>query len=434
MKNLQKHIQILIAIVLIFSFLAPGAVAADFTQPRMSASLAEAIAANANGMLRVIVHKAYDSDLAERYVEARGGKVLKELDLIQAFAAQLPASAIPKLSRLASVSLVSMDAPVKTTSIITQTDTLLDRFDLRLYNNNDGTQPWAGDWFEINDDNQPDGGKVKIDKDQLKLEDKNRGIQRSADLSLAETASLSFYYRRDKLDKPSKYVNLDISTDGGVTWTELYRFGDGKDSDLRSISFDITPYLSANTTLRFFTSPDDAGKLYVDNIEISYSYEYDDGQVPIPDPEPVPDNGRDCGVDAYSVRDEFSTGGYSGNDGSIAWTSDWTEIDDRTDPYQDPAAGLVQIVNGELRLNNLNYDDPNPGIQRRVDLTGGISCARLSFDFRTSYRVSIADTIAIEISPDGGENFIILDTVDYITGAYPIPGCMTSLLLPAPQP
>ena len=417
MNKLHKPIQILIAIILIFSLLAPAALAADLTQPRMSEVLAEMVTEDPGRIIRVIVHKADDTDLAERYVEARGGKVLKELDLIQAFAAQLPASAVPKLSKLASVSLISLDAPVKTTSIITQTDTLLDRFDIRFYNNQDGTQPWAGDWFEINDDNQPDGGKIKIDKDQLKLEDKNRGIQRSADLSLAETALLSFDYRRDKLDKPSKYVKLEISTDGGVTWTELYRFGDGKDSDLRPISFDITPYLSANTTLRFFTSPDDAGKLYVDNLEISYSYEYDDGQVPDPDPEPVPENGRDCGVDAYSVRDEFSTGGYSGNDGSIAWASGWTEIDDRTDPNQDPTAGLVQIVNGELRLNNLNYDDPNPGVQRTVDLTGGISCARLSFEFHTSYRVSVADTISIEISPDGGANFIILDSLNYIDGA-----------------
>jgi serine protease AprX len=41
----------------------------------------------------------------------------------------------------------------------------------------------------------------------------------------------------------------------------------------------------------------------------------------------------------------------------------------------------------------------------------------LSFDFRTSSRVSVADTIAIEISDDGGASFVILDTIDYISGA-----------------
>ena len=403
MKKLQKPIQILIALVLMLSLLTPAVMTSSQTPPRMSAKLAEMVAEDPEQTMRVIVQKADDTGLAERFVEAHGGKVIKELDLIHAFAAQLPARAVPKLSKLEAVSLVSLDAPVITTGILTQTEFLLDRFDIRLYSNNNGTQSWTSDWVEINDDGQPDGGKIKIDKYKLKLEDKNRGIQRSADLSMANTAQLSFDYRRDKLDKPSKYVRLDISADGGTSWVELYRFADGKDRDLVPISFDITPYLSPNTVLRFFTSPDDAGKLYVDNFKIEYSYEYDDG--------------RDCDGDAYTVRDEFTTGGYTGNDGSIAWASDWTEIDDRTDPNQDPTAGLVQIVNGELRLNNLNYDDPNPGVQRAVDLTGGISCARLSFDFRTSYRVSIADTISIEISPDGGANFIILDTLDYIDGA-----------------
>ncbi|MGD9092974.1 MAG: hypothetical protein PVF74_08995, partial [Anaerolineales bacterium] len=286
MKKLQKPIQILIALVLMVSLLTPVAMTSSQTPPRMSEKLAEMVAEDPTGMVRVIVQKADDTDRAERYVEARGGKVVKELGLIHAFAAQLPARVVPKLSKLEAVSLVSLDAPVTTTGILTQTESLLDHFNIRLYSNNNGTQPWVSDWVEFNDDGQPDGGKIKIDKNQLKLEDKNRGIQRSANLSMANTALLSFDYRRDKLDKPSKYITLEISTDGGATWVELHRFADGKDKDLTPISFDITPYLSAHTTLRFFTSPDDAGKLYVDNFKIEYSYEYDDG--------------RDCDGDAYT--------------------------------------------------------------------------------------------------------------------------------------
>jgi serine protease AprX len=388
------------ALMMMIGLLGPASIPMQASAAGLPPALAQIVSESPEEMVRVIVQKADDRGRTETLVSQLGGMVIKDLGLIHAFAAQLPAKALP---RLAAVTRVSLDAPVKTTGMLTQTETLFDSFNVKLYSNNNGTQPWSSDWIEINDDSRPDGGKIKIDKDQLKLEDKNRGIQRSADLSMAENATLSFYYRRDKLDKPSKYVNLEISTDGGATWTELYRFGDGKDGNLMPISFDLSPYLSANTTLRFFTSPDDAGKLYVDNFKIEYSYSYDDG--------------RDCGSEAYTVRDEFSSGGYTGNDGSIAWASNWMEVDDRTDSNQDPAAGLVQIDNGELRLNNLNYGDPNPGIQRAVDLTGGISCARLSFDFRTSYRVSVADTIAIEISSDGGDNFIILDTIDYISGA-----------------
>ena len=60
---------------------------------------------------------------------------------------------------------------------------------------------------------------------------------------------------------------------------------------------------------------------------------------------------------------------------------------------------------------------PTQASNAPLDLTGGIACARLSFDFRTSYPVSVADSIAVEISTDGGENFIILDSIDYISGA-----------------
>ena len=271
MKKLHTPTQVFLVLALTFSLLTPAAMTANPTSPRMSASLTEMVSADPGGMLRVIVQKADDSHRAERYVEALGGVVLKKLDLIQAFAAQLPAEAIYKLSELAAVNWVSLDAPVKSAAILTQTESLLDLFNVQSYSNNNGSQPWLGSWVEINDDGQADGGKVKIDKGQLKLEDKNRGIQRSADLSLADTAVLSFDYRRDKLDKPAKYIDWSISTDGGATWTELYRFADGKDSGLVPISFDITPYLSANTTLRFLSSPDDAGKLYVDNFKIDYS-------------------------------------------------------------------------------------------------------------------------------------------------------------------
>lgn len=92
--------------------------------------------------------------------------------------------------------LASQDAPAGSVSIIIET--VRDNFDVRSYTNNDGTQPWAGPWIEINDDNEADSGKVKIDDDQLKLEDKNKGIHRSVDLSLAQTALLTFDYRREQ--------------------------------------------------------------------------------------------------------------------------------------------------------------------------------------------------------------------------------------------
>jgi serine protease AprX len=409
--------------ILIASLFAPLVLADGPKLPKMSSSLAALVAEDPTGMLRVIVRKADDTQRAERFVEQVGGRVLTELNMINAFAAQLPANSVPELASIAAVNWVYLDAPVKPVALVTHTETLLDLFDSRTYTNNDGTQTWLGAWLEINDDGKADGGKVKIDKDRLKLEEKSRGIQRSADLSMAESATLSFDYRRDKLDKPSKYVTLEVSADDGATWIELYRFGDGKDDDFKPISFDLTPYLSANTTLRFFTSPDDAGKLYVDNFKIEYSYTYDDGEAPPPDPDPQPDpdpepapivdTGGIYGV-VYTVRDEFSTGDFSGQDGLDHWVGDWVE-DDPADADQNPAGGYIQMLDGELRISNQNYDNTQPRASRAVALSW-VTSANLSFDYRTASGVDISDGIAVEVSPDGGASWVLLDTIENLSG------------------
>ena len=281
----SRIFQVLLISVLVFSafgFAGPQQAAVVRAQPQ----LLQLAAQNPDQMVRVIAQKVAGVQGVEGQVAKLGGQVVSDLSIINAFAAEMTAESALKLAQSDGVRWVSLDAPVRSASMQIQSETLLDRFDVQQYSNNDGSQTWLGNWIEINDDNQANGGKVKVDKGQLKLEDKNRGIQRSADLSMADTATLSFDYRRDKLDKPAKYIKLEISTDGGANWIELYRFQNGKDSILLPFSVDITPYRTENTTIRFLTSPDDAGKLYVDNFKILYSYQYDDG--------------TDCYGDAYT--------------------------------------------------------------------------------------------------------------------------------------
>ena len=158
---------------------------------------------------------------------------------------------------------------------VSGTETVRDEFNVVSYGNNDGTQFWTGDWRETGDDGSASGGKIKIENDQLTISDKDRGIQRGADLSSATSAVLSFdYQRKDELG--ARYVTLEISADGGETWTELDRFtGPGTDETMLPASYDLSDYLAASTRVGFFTSPD-LGKreLYVDNVQI----EYDEGK------------------------------------------------------------------------------------------------------------------------------------------------------------
>ena len=85
------------------------------------------------------------------------------------------------------------------------------------------------------------------------------------------TATWSFAYRRDRLDGSSDYVTIDVSDNGGGSWTELDRFqGPADDTAYLIAGYDISAYMAVDTRIRFLSSPtlgnNDA--LNVDNVQI----------------------------------------------------------------------------------------------------------------------------------------------------------------------
>ena len=345
--------------------------------------------------VRVIVYKANADSTLEGLVTKLDGTVVSDLHLINALAVELPAKAIPALARSSSVAQITLDGEMMSAQIITET--IADNFDNKAYNNNNGTQPWSSNWTEINDDNEVDGGKVKIDKELLKLEETERGIQRTADLSDADTAVLTFQYRREKFKK-DKTINLEISADGGATWNQIAQInGDVNESTFQTASHDISAYAGSSVILRFFSGPTGDGKLWVDNLQIEYTV----GNISPPPP--------DDSTTAI-LRDEFTAVAFDGNNGDTPWVGSWIE-DDPNSPAQDPASGFVQILNGELRINNQNFDDTHAGVVRAANLSGYVTEATLNFDFRTSWGVDGADGISVEVSPDGGASYITTSLV-----------------------
>ncbi len=90
-----------------------------------------------------------------------------------------------------------------------------------------------------------------------------------------------------------------------------------------------------------------------------------------------------------SVADSFGTAAYTNSDGTRAWATNWTETNDGTNTA---TTGDVQVVAGELRLNNATSNEPV--VQRRVNLAGATS-AILTFGYRTTAGVDAADGIRI---------------------------------------
>ncbi len=156
-------------------------------------------------------------------------------------------------------------------------ETFGDQFSRRVYSNNDGTEIWAGDWIE-GEDNGPTAGSIQIQFDNgvdetytLRFSGGGQNIRRSADLSAYTGAVLEFDYQRIGLEA-GEYVAIQIATNGASGWTELARFqGAATDADYIHYRTNITAYISPLTAIRFVspTGMDSTDILWVDDILIT---------------------------------------------------------------------------------------------------------------------------------------------------------------------
>ncbi len=104
---------------------------------------------------------------------------------------------------------------------------------------------------------------------------------------------------------------------------------------------------------------------------------------------------------AANVRDEFSTNSYSANDGSVVWTSAWTEVNDDGSS----STGNIRIENNKIHIDNqdggsLEY------IYRTADLSDAVS-ADITFDF-DAFGSGSTDIVTIGASSDGGATWTVL--------------------------
>ncbi|MDJ0793003.1 MAG: DNRLRE domain-containing protein [Woeseiaceae bacterium] len=154
-----------------------------------------------------------------------------------------------------------------------------DNFDARSFSGSNGTLTWATDWLEIGESNGATSGDIQVMNDesnyQLRTRDNDNGgegVQREVSLAGASTATLSYDYRRTGLDNTGDYTSVEVSANGAAgPWVELARHdGSGNDSSYQPASHSITPYVSANTRIRFKTSSTMGGTdtVWIDNVEI----------------------------------------------------------------------------------------------------------------------------------------------------------------------
>ncbi len=101
--------------------------------------------------------------------------------------------------------------------------------------------------------------------------------QRTANLSGSTSANLSLNFFELGLDlDPNDYVNLEIADSSTpTTWTLLKRYTGANGNQSGVDNFDITPYISASTTIRFLSANSVnmiiGDVVRFDNVNITYN-------------------------------------------------------------------------------------------------------------------------------------------------------------------
>jgi hypothetical protein len=160
--------------------------------------------------------------------------------------------------------------PGGTANTLSTASTVLDTFSSSSYTNNDGTAAWSTGWVDT--DGNPSGGNVQITGNQLEFTIVLGGdtIYRQADLTGAISATLTLSYNNQVLIGLGANVELQISNNGGGSYTTLHTFSQ-TNTGTGTLSFDIGAYIAPNTRIQFVASGIAIPQvLDVDNVQISY--------------------------------------------------------------------------------------------------------------------------------------------------------------------
>ncbi|KPM50187.1 Ig-like domain-containing protein, partial [Jiulongibacter sediminis] len=163
----------------------------------------------------------------------------------------------------------------------------LDQFNVNeVANQTNGSTSWASNsWTKIGDFGTFSQNSIRITSaNGLKIASvpgNQKGAYRTADLSSAISANLSFNFVESGLDlQAGDYVDVQVASSTLPSgWTTLKRLTGGDGLQSGSASYDISDYMSSVTTIRFISSGnasmDSTDIVYFDNVRINY-------QVPVP--------------------------------------------------------------------------------------------------------------------------------------------------------
>jgi hypothetical protein len=157
---------------------------------------------------------------------------------------------------------------------------VLDSFGVRAYTNQNGNVNWSTNWTETNDDGSATAGLIQVSNPagQLQISDNGDGnpsaIQRGVLLGTGgrgfTNAILTFSFTTSATAAATDSMNVDVSGDGGTTFTTLETIT-GPFASTQFRTYNITSSISntLNTVVRFRRNVGYNGQtFFVDNVQI----------------------------------------------------------------------------------------------------------------------------------------------------------------------
>ncbi|TDS11659.1 CUB-like protein [Maribacter caenipelagi] len=128
-------------------------------------------------------------------------------------------------------------------------ETYRDNFSSVSYSNNNGSSSFSTNWVETGDtDLGPNSQYLRISSSRLEFYYIwSETIRRSANLTGSVSATLSFNWQSLNLSGTTA-LDVQVSSNGGASYTSV---GTVTGNTTGTFNQDITPYISANTTVRF---------------------------------------------------------------------------------------------------------------------------------------------------------------------------------------
>ncbi|MEO0346673.1 MAG: S8 family peptidase [Pseudomonadota bacterium] len=429
------------------------------TLKRDRAEMSSAVAALAltGGDSRHVIIVAYDALPAAAELGALDARVLRNFPRLNMAQLNVPASSLDAFAVQDGVSLITLDEPLMSASssskyaagkpaqnshwdvsvasdirvavldsgvsansgvnVTTRMDctagwtgstrNFRDDFNDRVVNGNNGSDHFSSNWIENGESDGVTSGALEIGKAYnvclsgycMEVEGyrSNVSYTRTLDLQGASEATLTYVAAVNDGDGGAAVV--EVSADGSH-WHTLATYALGSSRSNLTETIDITPFASANTTLRMRVThaedDDDRGVLGIDNLRVDASIPEESCVVAAPQQAVV----------AGNLLDTFDYESFANNNGSISFASDWHEVGESNGP----GTGDLEVDNDDdlcangrcIQIETVTVGD---ALVRAANL-GGAHAAQVNY----VYGHTDGGTVAFEVSSDAGKHWSTLAT------------------------